>query len=331
MLQKLKQSQSMSHLNRLDLCMQVLKWSGLGVFVACVHMLYTANAQQWWCISITCSCPGPQYTVTLYLHAAKSIQWVLAQGFRHRLHHLIMPCSVPKTLLHITHGTTAQGTSHSGPQQAYFDQGSNHLCALQSRGCDCCRATADSDEGVPLGGLAKLGSNVADLMTSQLQRPSVNQDRLAAILGSSAGQLLTPASTNAKTSPESPPAGSSETTSSPADVRLTVSPKVSPRKKGGAGLKKGGSLTALLDIAESEGSVASSSAGLLQAGGATSSPPPDNRYLLDNHTYFRSCPALHADPWHPNALMSDLTTVVTVTCNLRIRVADPRWRHVSPG
>ena len=70
-----------------------------------------------------------------------------------------------------------------------------------------CRATADSDEGVPLGGLSKLASNVADLMTSleqpRLQRPSASMDRLAAILSSnSTGQLLTPASTNAKTSPE---------------------------------------------------------------------------------------------------------------------------------
>lgn len=167
-----------------------------------------------------------------------------------------------------------------------------------------CRATADSDEGVPLGGLAKLGSNVADLMSnleaSKLQRPSANQERLAAILGSSAGQLLTPASTNAKTSPESPSAGGSETTSSPADVRLTISPRVSPKKRGGAGLQKGGSLAALMEIAESEDSV-TSTAGLLQAGGTTSSATPDNRYIFDICTHVRSFHAFCADTWHLNA------------------------------
>lgn len=70
------------------------------------------------------------------------------------------------------------------------------------------RATADSDEGVPLGGLSKLASNVADLMTSlerpRLQRPSASMDSLAAVLSrNTTSQLLTPASTNAKTSPES--------------------------------------------------------------------------------------------------------------------------------
>ena len=117
---------------------------------------------------------------------------------------------------------------------------------------DGCRATADSDEGVPLGGLAKLGSNVADLMTnlesSKLQRPSPNMDRLAAKLGGNAGQLLTPPSTYAKPSPDSPSAGDSETTASPADVRLTVSKK----KRGGIPLQKGASLAALLDLAERE-------------------------------------------------------------------------------
>ena len=137
-----------------------------------------------------------------------------------------------------------------------------------------CRATADSDEGVPLGGLAKLGSNVADLMTnlesSKLQRPSANMDRLAAMLGGNAGQLLTPPSTNAKPSPESPPAGSSEAT---ADVRLTVPMK----KKGRSPLQKGASLAALLDIAESEESVTSSTAGLLQTGGVTNTSKADDR------------------------------------------------------
>ena len=141
-----------------------------------------------------------------------------------------------------------------------------------------CRATADSDEGVPLGGLAKLGSNVAGLMsdleTSKLQRPSHNMDRLAAMLGSgSIGQLLTPASTNPKTSPESPTADGSEIAASPADVRLRVSPK----RTGGSPLQKGGSLAALLDIAESEDSVTSSTAGLLQAGAVTSSPTATDR------------------------------------------------------
>ena len=142
---------------------------------------------------------------------------------------------------------------------------------------DGCRATADSDEGVPLGGLAKLGSNVADLMTSlessKLQRPSADMDRLAALLGGNAGQLLTPPSTNAKPSPESPPAGGSEATASPADVRLTVSPK----KRGGSPLRKGASLAALLDMAESEDSVTSPTAGLLQTDGVTSSPKADDR------------------------------------------------------
>lgn len=142
---------------------------------------------------------------------------------------------------------------------------------------DGCRATADNDEGVPLGGLAKLGSNVADLMTnmnsSKLQRPSADMDRLTAMLGGNAGQLLTPPSTNAKPSPESPPAGGSETTASPADVRLTVS----PRKRGGSPLQKGASLAALLDIANSEDSMTSSTAGLLQADGVTSSPEADDR------------------------------------------------------
>ena len=141
------------------------------------------------------------------------------------------------------------------------------------------RATADSDEDVPLGGLAKLGSNVADLMTnlgtSKLQRPSANKDRLAAMLDGNAGQLLSPPSANAKTSPESPPAGGSEANASPADVRVTVSPK----KRGGSPLQKGASLAALLDIAESQDSVTSSTAGLLQAGVATSSPKTDDRCL----------------------------------------------------
>jgi len=145
------------------------------------------------------------------------------------------------------------------------------------------RATADSDEGVPLGGLSKLGSNVADLMTSferpSLQRPSASMDRLAAMLGSSStGQLLTPASTNAKTSPESltgsPAQDGSETTLAPADVRLTVS----PRRRGGSPLQKGGSLAMLSEIAKSEGSV-TSSAGLLPSGGLTSSPTAQARYL----------------------------------------------------
>ncbi len=145
-----------------------------------------------------------------------------------------------------------------------------------------CRATADSDEGVPLGGLSKLGSNVADLMTSleqpRLQRPSASMDRLAAILSSnSTGQLLTPASTNAKTSPESastsPQAGDgSEPAVRPDDVRLTVS----PNKRGGSSLQKGGSLAALMESAESEGSV-TSTAGLLGAGGRSSSPTAQDR------------------------------------------------------
>ena len=145
-----------------------------------------------------------------------------------------------------------------------------------------CRATADSDEGVPLGGLSKLASNVADLMTSleqpRLQRPSASMDRLAAILSNNTtGQLLTPASTNAKTSPESagasPRAGAaSEAAVGPDDVRLTVS----PNKRGGSLLQKGGSLAALMESAESEGAV-TSTAGLLGAGGRSSSPAAQDR------------------------------------------------------
>ncbi|KAL3162410.1 hypothetical protein ABBQ32_010081 [Trebouxia sp. C0010 RCD-2024] len=139
------------------------------------------------------------------------------------------------------------------------------------------RATADSDEGVPLGGLAKLGSNVADLMTSldtsRLQRPSADMNRARAVLGGNADQLLTPPSTNAKSSAESPLAGSSETTASPADVRLSMSPK----RRGGSPLQKGTSLAALMDIAESEESHTSSTARLLQAGAATASPKTDDR------------------------------------------------------
>ena len=141
-----------------------------------------------------------------------------------------------------------------------------------------CRATADSDEGVPLGGLSKLASNVADLMTSleqpRLQRPSASTDRLAAILSSNTtGQLLTPASTNAKTSPESagvsPQArGGSEAAVRPDDVRLTVS----PNKRGGSALQKGGSLAALMESAESEASVTSTG-----AGGRSSSPTAQDR------------------------------------------------------
>jgi hypothetical protein len=141
-----------------------------------------------------------------------------------------------------------------------------------------CRATADSDEGVPLGGLSKLASNVADLMTSleqpRLQRPSASTDRLAAILSSNTtGQLLTPASTNAKTSPESagvsPQArGGSEAAVGPDDVRLTVS----PNKRGGSALQKGGSLAALMEGAESEASVTSTG-----AGGRSSSPTAQDR------------------------------------------------------
>ncbi|KAL0047060.1 hypothetical protein WJX82_005420 [Trebouxia sp. C0006] len=144
------------------------------------------------------------------------------------------------------------------------------------------RATADSDEGVPLGGLSKLASNVADLMTSleqpRLQRPSASVDRLAAILSSnSTGQLLTPASTNAKTSPESvgvsPQAGAgAEAAVRPDDVRLTVS----PNKRSGSALQKGGSLAALMEGAESEGSV-TSNAGLLGVGGRSSSPTAQDR------------------------------------------------------
>ena len=155
-----------------------------------------------------------------------------------------------------------------------------------SRGEDvvthACRATADSDEGVPLGGLSKLASNVADLMTTleqpRLQRPSASMDRLAAILSSNTtGQLLTPASTNAKTSPESagasPQAGAgSEAALGPDDVRLTVSPS----KRGGSALQKGGSLAALMEGGESEGSV-TSTAGLLGAGARSSSPTPQDR------------------------------------------------------
>lgn len=152
----------------------------------------------------------------------------------------------------------------------------------QARECrkglvDGCRATADSDEGVPLGGLAKLGSNVADLMTSldtsRLQRPSADMNRARAVLGGNADQLLTPPSTNAKSSAESPLAGSSETTASPADVRLSMSPK----RRGGSPLQKGTSLAALMDIAESEESHTSSTARLLQAGAATASPKTDDR------------------------------------------------------
>lgn len=130
---------------------------------------------------------------------------------------------------------------------------------------------------MPLGGLAKLGSNVADLMTSlegpKLQRPSASMDRLAAILSSNGtGQLLTPASTNAKTSPEalsgSPQPGASSETAAPDDVRLTVSPK----RRGGSPLQKSGSLGALM----SEGSV-TSTAGLLQAIGRSSSPIAQDR------------------------------------------------------
>ena len=128
---------------------------------------------------------------------------------------------------------------------------------------------------MPLGGLAKLGSNVAALMPSlegpKLQRPSASTDLLAAILSSNGtGQLLTPASTNAKTSPESVSGspqqpGASSDTAAPDDVRLTVSPK----RRGGSPLQKGGSLAALMEGAESEGSV-TSTAGLLQAIGLSS-------------------------------------------------------------
>ena len=114
---------------------------------------------------------------------------------------------------------------------------------------------------------------MTNLESSKLHRPSADMDCLAAMLGGNAGQLLTPPSTNAKPSPESPPAGSSETTASPADVRLTVSPK----KRGGSPLQKGSSLAALLDMAEREESVTSSTAGLLQTGAATSSPKADDR------------------------------------------------------
>lgn len=145
------------------------------------------------------------------------------------------------------------------------------------------RATADSDEEVPLGGLAKLGSNVADLMTnlesSKLQRPSANMDRVAALLDRNAGQLLTPPSTNAKTSPESPPDGGSEPTASPGDVRVTVS----PMRRGGSPLQKGASLAALQDIAGGDKSVTSSTAGLLQTGVAASSSKTDERCCTPLH------------------------------------------------
>ena len=138
---------------------------------------------------------------------------------------------------------------------------------------------------MPLGGLAKLGSNVADLMTnlesSKLQRPSANMDRVAALLGGNAGQLLTPPSTNAKTSPESPLDGGSEATAAPADVRMTVSPK----RRGGSALQKGASLAALLDSPGSEESVTSSTAGLLQAGGAASSSKTDERCCTRLHLH----------------------------------------------
>lgn len=112
--------------------------------------------------------------------------------------------------------------------------------------------------------------------TSRLQQPAANRNRVAAVLGGNADQLLTPPSTNAKSSPESPPAGSSEITASPADVRLTVSPK----RREGSPLQKGTSLSALLDIAKSEESNTSSTAGLLQAGGAASSSRTDDRCLI---------------------------------------------------
>lgn len=156
-------------------------------------------------------------------------------------------------------------------------------CTYLTCGTATCRATADSDEGVPLGGLAKLGSNVADLMTnleaSKLQRPSANMYRLAGMLGGNAGQLLTPASTNPKTSPESPPADSSETTVSPAEVQLSVS----PIRRGGSPLQKGRSLAALMDIAESEASVTSSTAGLLPA--TSNSPKAVDRYPFPADLY----------------------------------------------
>ena len=151
----------------------------------------------------------------------------------------------------------------------------------QLRHCThACRATADSEEGVPLGGLSKLGSNVADLMTSletnRLQRPSASMDRLAATLArNNAGQLLTPVSTNTKNSPESPQPDGSAANVAPEDVRLTVS----PRRRGGSPLQKGGgSLAALMEIAESEDSV-TSIAGLLPAGGRTSSLTAQDRYF----------------------------------------------------
>ncbi|KAL0039208.1 hypothetical protein WJX77_011442 [Trebouxia sp. C0004] len=141
------------------------------------------------------------------------------------------------------------------------------------------RATADSDESVPLGGVFKLGSNVADLMMEQprLQRPSASMDRLAAILSSNTtGQLLTPASTNAKTSPESagttPQAGGgSGAAARPDNVRLTVS----PNKRGGSPLQKGGSLAALMEGPESEGSETFTAG--LGAGGRSSSPTAQDR------------------------------------------------------
>ena len=118
-----------------------------------------------------------------------------------------------------------------------------------------CRATEDLDDEVPLGGLAKLSSNVAGMVAGlEGKAPSLR-----------------------RISPSRLPPPTRIT--DPADVQL--SPKRGGILKGSAGLAKGNSLAAMLERADSEASVGSA-AGLLGSGGSPisrgASPERDARY-----------------------------------------------------
>lgn len=109
---------------------------------------------------------------------------------------------------------------------------------------DMCRATADLDDEVPLGGLAKLGSNVAGMVAGlEAKAPSLRRISPSR-LGPAVAMDL-------------------------ADVQL------SPRRKGilkeAGGLQKGNALAAMLAQADRESSFGST-AGLLGSGAFPTSP-----------------------------------------------------------
>ena len=108
-----------------------------------------------------------------------------------------------------------------------------------------CRATEDFDDGVPLGGLAKLSSNVAG-MVAGLEGEALSLRRIS------------PSRFSRVKAVDPTPFNSTDAQLSPKRVGIL---------RGSAGSDKGSSLAATLERAESENSVGSA-AGLLRSGSA---------------------------------------------------------------